>query len=293
MLNKLLKNVTIIDFTSRLPGPLSTKILKDFGAHIIKIESKKDFGDPFNDPELHKLNPCFKDWYENLNDQKSIHKLDLKEDQKKLEVLCEHADAFVIPDNPRFEEFALKLKPKVIIRLSGGKAEWKSLHDLNALGMSQTFKLHLKDSTHPPYLPFAGIGYGQYLATTLLAALQCFYQTQKTVNEVVYLKDVTENIFNTFDSPSFVKTPRQLHNGAFPAYSLYKTSDDIIICLAAIEVKYWEKLLETFEIELKLEDRFNSSKECFEILEKTFSKYDASAIREKIKNQDLCLTLLE
>ena len=133
----------------------------------------------------------------NLNKDKKIHALDINHDKKKLETLSESADAFIIPDHPRFIEFAKSMKPKVIIRSSGGKDEWKSLHDLNALGMSRTFKLHLEDSSHPPYLPFAGINYGQNLATTLLAALSHSNKTDKVVNEVVYLKDVTENIFNT------------------------------------------------------------------------------------------------
>ena len=41
MQNKLLEHITIVDFTTRLPGPLSSMILENFGASVIKVENKK------------------------------------------------------------------------------------------------------------------------------------------------------------------------------------------------------------------------------------------------------------
>ena len=42
---KPLENITVIDFSSNLPGPLCSSILIQLGARVIKIESPD--GDPF------------------------------------------------------------------------------------------------------------------------------------------------------------------------------------------------------------------------------------------------------
>ncbi|MBT4791657.1 MAG: CoA transferase, partial [Halobacteriovoraceae bacterium] len=60
--NSLLTDVTIIDFSTRLPGPFSTYILESFGAKIIKIENSAKGGDPFTQPEYLAYAPAFKDW---------------------------------------------------------------------------------------------------------------------------------------------------------------------------------------------------------------------------------------
>ena len=42
---KPIKNITVLDFSSNLPGPLCSSILTSLGARVIKIESPD--GDPF------------------------------------------------------------------------------------------------------------------------------------------------------------------------------------------------------------------------------------------------------
>ena len=39
--NNILENLRVLDFTRVLSGPYTTRILADFGAEVIKIQSKK------------------------------------------------------------------------------------------------------------------------------------------------------------------------------------------------------------------------------------------------------------
>jgi len=143
MLNNLLEGITVVDFTTRLPGPLGSMILKEFGAKVIKLESSLH-GDQFNNPKVYESNPCFLDWYKNLNQDKSIYSVDFESEKSKLKTLVSNSDAILIPDHPKFINLLDEITQdtKVVIRLSGGIGEWKSLHDLNALGFTKTFSLH-------------------------------------------------------------------------------------------------------------------------------------------------------
>lgn len=294
MLNKLLEGLKILDLTTRLPGPFGSNILEHFGAKVIKLESLTH-GDQFNNPDVYSLNPCFKDWYTNLNSNKTVLKKDFSNTDFFKEDIFKNIDALLLPDSKKIRDYIKDLPnpPKVIIKLSGGIGEWKNLHDLNALSFVKVFSLHFRDAKTPPFLPIAGISFGQYIATAILASLLKAKNANIQVEETIYLKDTTEYLFNLFHSESFEKTPTQLHNGAFPCYNTYRTQDNKIVCLAAVEEKYWKGFREVFELNLKNEDRFDLSEKTSKLLEKTFSNLDTAAIREKTKNKDICLTIIE
>lgn len=290
----LLQGLTVVDFTGRLPGPMGSMILTQLGAKVIKIENSNR-PDPFSTQELQKVNPCFKDWYEQLNLDKKIVRFDFEKQKDLIKQTIQKVDALLVPDHPVFIDFvhSLQSECKVMIKLAGGVGQWKSLHDLNALALSKTFALHSLDSKFPPYLPFAGMAFGQYIATTILAGVFRAQKTGQNVAEVIYLKDITLRIFDALYSESFQKHPRQLHNGVFPAYRMYHSQDQKILCLAAIEEKYWKRFIDCFGLELTMEDRFDTGPKTAKILEKTFEKLDANVIKDKIKDYDVCLTILE
>ena len=69
-----LDGLKIIDLSTRLPGPLSTKILRDLGANVIKIEDVH-YGDSFN--------PTLAAWYRALNSDKNIVKLNFNRSEER------------------------------------------------------------------------------------------------------------------------------------------------------------------------------------------------------------------
>jgi alpha-methylacyl-CoA racemase len=288
-----LEDVQVLDLSTRLPGPMATMVLSSLGAKITKAENLDIGADPFQDNKYLEHAPHFKDWYDQLNKDKNILQFSFSQEQVKLEELLIESQIILLPDVKYFDDLLkkLNLKNKAIIKLSGGKGEWKSLHDLNALALTKSFYFHYKENSLPPYLPFAGIGYAQYLATACLGILRRVERTNETHTEVIYLKEVTEYILDALHSEQVTSPNRFLHNGAFPCYQIFRTQDDKAICLAAVEEKYWRNFVKTFNLDLNDEQRFDSSGKTTEILENMFAKLTSDEIRHMTKNTELCLTV--
>ena len=109
---KPLKNITIIDFTTLLPGPLTTLMLGDAGAEVIKIEKK-------GGEELRQSPPFLEGdsiLFSMLNRGKKSIEIDLKEvsSYKKIIKLIKNSDVLI-------EQF----RPGVMKRL---KLDWNSIN---------------------------------------------------------------------------------------------------------------------------------------------------------------------
>jgi crotonobetainyl-CoA:carnitine CoA-transferase CaiB-like acyl-CoA transferase len=150
----------------------------------------------------------------------------------------------------------------------------------------------LQHSTAPPYLPFAGISFAQYIATASVAMLRKAENQGVQIEQTLYLKDITEFIFNSLHSEQVSSPNKFLHNGAFPCYQVYKSKDEQYLCLAAVEEKYWNNLQSAFDIHLDSEDRFDTSGKTTNTLKKLFAKLDSDEIRELIKETKTCLTIV-
>ncbi len=290
----LLTDVKVLDLTTRLPGPMSSMILNSLGATVDKVENSDIGSDPFNSEDYLKHAPHFKDWYQKLNKKKDIFQISFKDNKKFLIQKIQEANIVLIPDGNYFNSLLKEVPPQncAIIKLSGGKNEWKSLHDLNALALTDMFKYHCNDSDMPPYLPFAGISYAHYLATLAIALLRKVEKSGKTNSQTVYLKDVSEFIFNSLATSKTHENGKFLHNGSFPCYQIYKTLDSKKVCLAAVEEKYWINLNQAFNLELNSSDRFDTSGKTLNYLKNIFSKLHSGEINKQIKKAQLCLTIV-
>mmetsp|Transcript_67384 Transcript_67384/g.146684 ORF Transcript_67384/g.146684 Transcript_67384/m.146684 type:complete len:400 (+) Transcript_67384:48-1247(+) len=117
-----LQDVTVIDLTHVVAGPFATKILKDHGARVIKVENPKTGGDV-----TRQLLPKVKEdgwsaYFETLNGGKESIALSLSlkdkaaaDDRKMFEAMLEKADVLV-------ENF----RPGVLAELG---YSWESLHE--------------------------------------------------------------------------------------------------------------------------------------------------------------------
>ncbi|MFP5387097.1 MAG: CoA transferase [Bacteriovoracia bacterium] len=301
----MLDGIKIIDFTHRLPGPLAGKILADMGAEVIKIEDIKH-KDPFLSGMFSEFDQSFENWYEELNKKKKVVRLDFKSPEARIEIRkhLEGAQGLMLSlgsklkTNLGLNDEDMKDLNLAVVELEASSTHNKAMHDLNALAISGYLSLHVaheeKPIVAPPFMPVAGIAFGQQVATQLLANIIESSRTKGFVKSVSYLHDTADAILHPFWSSTLrgQKKTKFLHNGAYPCYSLYRTSDGQYVAVAAVEEKFWNDLRETFSIDLPLERRFDVSDEAFDKVAATFAKLSAEEIERKSQNKELCLSIV-
>ena len=301
----MLKGIKILDFTHRLPGPLAGKILSDLGAEVIKVEDIKH-KDPFLSGMFSEFDRSFENWYEELNRNKQIIRLDFKSPTIKDEIktLLQGAQGLLLSLSPKLKiglglsDEDLKTLPLAVVELEASSTHNKAMHDLNALAISGYLALHVAHEegpiVAPPFMPVAGIAFGQQVATQLLANIIEVSRSKEFVKSVSYLHDTAEAILHPFWSSTLrqQKKTKFLHNGAYPCYSLYRTLDGHYVALAAVEEKFWLDLKATFSINLDLEKRFETSPEAFDAVASVFAKLTTEEIERRSLNKELCLSIV-
>jgi alpha-methylacyl-CoA racemase len=302
-----LKGLKLLDCTSRLPGPLASSILSGLGAEVVKIED-------INSPDAFKLglpdkeDKSFIAWYNQFNQDKKIVSLDFNHSKTpdKIQDLLKEADGLLLGLSSKKRELigldinSLKtLKaPLAVIELRASLEGAHSLHDLNALAETGLLELYLANHHDhsilpPPFLPIAGISFAQAIATELLAALLNAQRENQIVFHTSSLLENTQKVLASFWPAALHQQKQFLHNGRYPCYNLYRLNDGSYCALAAIESKYWLAFCVLFDIPLKDEDRFShGDKEIFDLLSQTFLKYNKKEMKDKIKGQNICLSLI-
>ncbi|WPU66351.1 CoA transferase [Peredibacter starrii] len=301
----MLKGIKILDFTHRLPGPLAGKILSDLGAEVIKVEDIKH-RDPFLSGMFSEFDRSFESWYEELNKSKKVLRFDFKDPNTKGEIhkLLEGAQGLLLSLSPKLkaslglDDETLKGLNVAVVELEASSTHNKAMHDLNALAISGYLSLHVAHETDaivaPPFLPVAGIAFGQQVATQMLANIIEASRSKGFVKSVSYLHDTADSILHPFWSKTLrdQKKTKFLHNGAYPCYSLYRTQDGQYVAVAAVEEKFWTDLIATFGINLPLERRFETNEEAFNVVASTFAKLTANEIESRSQNKELCLSIV-
>lgn len=301
----MLKGIRIVDFTHRLPGPLAGKILADLGAEVIKIEDATH-KDPFLSGMFSAFDQSFENWYEELNKKKQVVRLDFKNTESKKEIrkILENSQGLMLSLGPKLkknlglEDENLKHLSLAVVELEASSTHNKAMHDLNALAITGLLSLHVAHETNPivapPFMPMAGIAFGQQVATQLLANIIEGMTSKKFVKSVSYLHDTTNEIFHPFWSKELrvQKRTKFLHNGAYPCYCLYRTADGNYVAVAAVEEKFWQDLSDTFSINLPLEKRFDTAPHAFELVAGVFAKLTSDEIERRAHNKELCLSIV-
>lgn len=300
----MLNGLKIIDLTHRLPGPLAGKILQELGAEVIKIEDEKH-KDPFLSGMFSEFDRSFENWYEELNGKKKIIRLDFKSPdiKKKIADIIADADGILLSLSPKLKTtLGLNdenlMRELAVVELEASSTHNKAMHDLNALAISGFLSLHVAHETNavvpPPFLPVAGIAFGQQVATQILANIIASKKSKSLVKTVSYLHDTAEAIFHPFWSQELrtQKRTKFLHNGAYPCYCLYRCLDGNYVAVAAVEEKFWSDFIATFNVPLALSQRFNTDAESFRILSDTFAKLTAKEIEAKASNKELCISIV-
>ena len=152
-----LEGLFVLDFSTLLPGPMSTLLLAEAGAEVVKVER------PVSGEEMRSYTPKWGRYSVNfalLNRGKKSIAVDLKDarDRERLQPLIERADVIVEQFRPgvmtRFGldyESVMKINPKVIYcSITGygqtGPKRDIAGHDLNYIGDTGLLALSMGDA---------------------------------------------------------------------------------------------------------------------------------------------------
>lgn len=307
MAQKPLKGFTFIDLSTRLPGPLAGNLIGGLGAKVIKVEDLQ-VQDPFNKGLFSEMDECFTEWYSSLNSRKEILRFDFKnqQDVEKIHEFIKGSDGVIMGLPPKVKK-TLKLtnsdielynKPLCVIDLKASKTQVGSMHELNALALSGVLKLYVdgkkEKMLRPPFLPFAGISFGQKVGMDLLAGTLQAQREKRAVFISTYLFETNKEVFQPFWTETLQKKGRTkfLHSGLFPCYCLYRTKDNEYVALAAVEKKFWLKFCELFDLKIPPEKRFDKGEVIFSRISQRFLSLSKKEITDILSGNDICLSLV-
>lgn len=305
---KPLSGIKVLDLSHRLPGPLGAKLLADKGAEVVKLEDEQ-LRDPFVEGFFATFDSSFMDWYKELNTSKKVVRTDFKSANIK-SVVNEWviwADIILIGLSDKMasrlgissEDISKLHGPKVILSMGASRTGKTAMHDLNAMAEAGLLDMHVAGQTEsplaPPFLPVAGIGFGQQIA---LSAVSLLFQAQASktcIESKVFMLEEIENVFSPFWSKELrsQKRTKFLHNGAYPCYCLYKSKDGDWLAVAAVEEKFWQQFSEALKLNLRLEERFSRSPEVFKQVSTAISALSTSELDKLIVSKDICVSIIE
>jgi alpha-methylacyl-CoA racemase len=251
-----LKGIQILDFSRLLPGPLATQMLREQGAHIIKVERP-------DSPDYVRSQPPFQDGvstlYKALNEAKTELKIDwtTKIGRENLLELVRTSDVLIEQFRPGvmahwgLDYESLKtVNPQICyFSLTGYGQEGPSAkaagHDLNYLAQSGTLDLN-RDENGKPVIPgfqIADIAGGSYrLQMAVMAALLERARTGEGNYSDISMTDGMRPLL-TFPLSQLKGgwNPKELRilSGGLVNYNVYETKDGKWMALGALELKFW------------------------------------------------------
>ena len=323
--NLLLKGLKVIDAGSFIAGPVSTTILSDFGAEVIKIEPPKT-GDSLRHliERTKRVNPYSKEnysWHLTSRNKKSLAlDLNAKEGQEILKDLVKVSDIFVTNMPKRIRD-KLKINASDLMplnerliygSLTGYGEEGPDSHRTAFDTMAWWARSGLMDIVRPsdnlpPANPPIGMGdqpTGVALYASIVTAL---YRREKTGKGGEVHTSLMAN--GAWSNGSMIqaglfgaefperKEPFPLH----PFGGRFRTKDDRYLLLAIIDApKEWPKFLKAMNLEYLHQDkRFSSFKdlnsnyeELYKELEEIFIKFDLNQLVEKLRYSEVTFGIL-
>jgi alpha-methylacyl-CoA racemase len=298
-------HLKVLDLSHRLPGPLAGKLLADQGADVVKLEDQVAM-DPFLEGLFAQFDSSFVDWYHALNEKKQVVRLDFKASNAKelVRPWLEWADVVLMGLSEKLAT-QLGVDPsgtasltgaRVFLSMGASRQSKTAMHDLNVLAETGLLKLHVAGQTQsplpPPFLPVAGISFGQQTALTALALHQQAVRENKCVISKVFMQEEIENSLTPFwpKRQQELGQTKFLHNGAYPCYCLYRTKDGDWLAVAAVEEKFWLAFSQAFQ--LKLENRFDRNPESFEQVARAVSARTTAELEHLLEGKDICVSVI-
>jgi alpha-methylacyl-CoA racemase len=305
-----LAGITVLDFTTLLPGPLATLILAQAGAEVIKIEP------PGGDP-MRTFPPCIDGQsvpFAALNRGKRMLTLDLKssESREQLAPLLATADVLVEQFRPgvmdRLDlgyETVRALNPRMVYcSISGygqsGPRCQQAGHDLNYIGATGLLALNpgpRERPTVPPAL-IADIGGGTFPAVlNVLLGLRQRDATGQGCRLDIAMADAMftfawHALITGFASNAFPRAGEAKLAGGTPRYRLYPTRDDKIVACAALEPKFWEAFTRAIGLDPRHVDDAKDPNATAEAVAAIIASRSADQWRPVLAKADCCATIV-
>ncbi|MFX1449191.1 MAG: CaiB/BaiF CoA transferase family protein [Promethearchaeota archaeon] len=315
-----LEGIRILDLTMLFPGPFGTRYLSDFGAEVIKIESKVRidavrFFPPLVEIPGTKRGESY--FYHSLNRNKKNLSLNLKTEEgieifKKLaktsDVIVEQYRPGVMDNLGIGYETISKINPRIIYCSitgygQGGPYRDYAGHDLNYIGVSGVASVTRDRDTRRPIVPGVQIGDmfggGLHAVIGILTALLARERTGHGQYIDIAMMDGTLSflpmILGSYLIDNVKPEPGRLNlSGALPEYHIYECKDGKFITIGALEPKFYNNLLKV----LGIQDVSKSATEFFggadqELLFKKFKEIfltkDRDTWLEELRKVDTCV----
>ncbi len=233
-----LDGLLVVDMSRYLPGPFASRELRRLGARVVRLEPPE--GDP-----MRTTAPA---WDAALNAGKESVRLDLKADPEAGRELCASADVVLESFRPGV---AARLGvgpddlPELVVYCSitgfglGDRHEQRAGHDLNYLGWAGVL-----EDTAPalPPVQVADLAAGALGAVAeILAALLERERTGRGRHVVVSMTHGSHRL--AAHRLGGEPVPQMLTGGA-ACYRIYRTADERWLTVAALEPKFWLRLVE-------------------------------------------------
>lgn len=273
-----LKSLRVVDFSRMLSGPLSTMILGDLGAHVIRVEDIEGMdttrhNHPFINGESH--------YFLSINRNKESIAIDLKTEAGKEIALGLVREADVVVENFRHGAAArlgldydslIRINPKLIycsITGFGQTGPWrdKTAYDLVIQAVTGALSV-TGEAGRPPAkmgLPLADEMSSLFAGISILAGVErlaktgkgCYLDTSMFDAGISMLSYMANIYFATGESPSAVGSA---HPTIYP-YNAFETLDGYIV-VAPFTNAFWRKFCTAIERpELGKAEKYRSFKE--------------------------------
>ncbi len=307
-----LAGVTVLDFSTLLPGPLATLMLAEAGADVIKVE-RNGGGD-----EMRSRKPRFGDHsatFAMLNRGKRSIAIDLKDPAAvdRLKPLIEKADVVVEQFRPGVMrrlglhyEAVQAINPRIIYcsltgyGQTGERARWPG-HDLNYLAESGLLSTVTgKDGTPAlPAAPFADIAGGSYplVINILLALLQRAKTGEGSFIDVAMADSLfpfsCEALARGFIDREWPRADAERLTGGLARYRCYRTRDNRFIAVGALEDKFWQQFCDIIGLPAALRNDREAPETSIEAVAEILAMRDTEQWMRAFAGHDVCCSLVK
>jgi alpha-methylacyl-CoA racemase len=305
-----LAGITVLDLSTRLPGPLATLMLAQAGARVIKIERPP--GEEFRD--YHPRVDGMSAHYAWLNRGKECLTLDFRSDEgrQRFEALLSKADILIEQFRPGvmvrlglgFKDLSARHPRLIYCAITGyGRNDDRSkeaAHDLNYQASAGLVGSAPRDARGVPALPsvlLGDIAGGTYPAvmSILMAVLQRNHSGQGQFLDIAMARNIEVfsfwatilgHITGQWPTPGAGR-----HTGGSPRYNVYAARDGRLLAVGALEDRFWQNFLEGIGLSLPPGFEQADPQGVIGLVAQKIATEDADFWIKRLEGRDTCCNL--